>query len=547
MKKLLFIALLLSTCSLTYSQWIASYGNTPGDVNFANAKGNSVTVDAQGNCYVTGYSYEGTSQNDIIVLKYGTNGAMIWARSYNGNANMNDEGFGICVDNAGNVYIVGFAVFTGKSSDVVLLKYNSTGDLLWANQYSATEGAVQDKGAAIAVDLSGNIYITGYTTGSDNLKDVFTRKCNSSGAVLWTKTEDGLSRLDAEGNAIAVGPTGNVFITGYTTSANGTADILAIKYNSFGETQWVKEINGSGNAEDKAWGIVVEDTDNAYITGYVTESTGAADCYTAKLNTNGSLIWSKTYNGTGNNTDKAWGIVVDSDGSAYITGETTSSSANINYVTIKYNNLGSQVWSSFYNGTGNGEDKANSIAFVNTNVVVTGQSWGTTNTYDYATVRYNKSNGGQTLVNRYSFSGETNDVAKDVATRGGKIIVTGYSELIIENSSTGSYVSTLSVSAAGNSEMTSETVAPVQYELDQNFPNPFNPSTNIKFSLAYSSSVKLIIYDMLGRQLEVLVNQHLEAGTHNITFNAGMLSSGIYFYKLEAGSFSEIKKMTLVK
>ena len=95
--------------------------------------------------------------------------------------------------------------------------------------------------------------------------------------------------------------------------------------------------------------------------------------------------------------------------------------------------------------------------------------------------------------------------------------------------------------------MSSNPLIPKSFSLYQNYPNPFNPSTSIKFDLTDASLVRLAIYDMLGRQVDVLINQQLGAGTHNISFNAGNLASGIYFYRLEAGSFTDIKKMTLVK
>lgn len=88
---------------------------------------------------------------------------------------------------------------------------------------------------------------------------------------------------------------------------------------------------------------------------------------------------------------------------------------------------------------------------------------------------------------------------------------------------------------------------PDKYSLSQNYPNPFNPSTKIRFELPSSSSVKLVIYDALGRQIETLVNDKMNAGVYEANWNAKNLASGIYFYKLEAGSFVSTKKMLLVK
>jgi subtilisin-like proprotein convertase family protein len=88
---------------------------------------------------------------------------------------------------------------------------------------------------------------------------------------------------------------------------------------------------------------------------------------------------------------------------------------------------------------------------------------------------------------------------------------------------------------------------PGNFKLSQNYPNPFNPATRINFSVAETGNIKLTVYDILGKEVSVLVNKTLNPGEYNIEFNAGELTSGVYFYRLEADSFSDIKKMILVK
>jgi len=105
------------------------------------------------------------------------------------------------------------------------------------------------------------------------------------------------------------------------------------------------------------------------------------------------------------------------------------------------------------------------------------------------------------------------------------------------------YNGTYSFSEIVNVDVT----APAEFGLAQNYPNPFNPETNIKFSLPKSSEVTLKVYNALGQEVRTLINQFMESGLHTINFNASELNSGIYFYKLDAGQFSEVKKMTLIK
>lgn len=93
-----------------------------------------------------------------------------------------------------------------------------------------------------------------------------------------------------------------------------------------------------------------------------------------------------------------------------------------------------------------------------------------------------------------------------------------------------------------------EDFIPANIYLEQNYPNPFNPTTNIKFGITKASNVDLRVYDMLGREVEVLVdNQFMEAGNYSTKFSAEKLASGIYLYKLKAGEFELTKKMQLIK
>lgn len=88
---------------------------------------------------------------------------------------------------------------------------------------------------------------------------------------------------------------------------------------------------------------------------------------------------------------------------------------------------------------------------------------------------------------------------------------------------------------------------PGEYSLSQNYPNPFNPTTNIKFAIPSTGLVKLVIFDVLGREVTTLVNEVKVAGNYTVDFNASSLSSGVYFYRIDAGNFTQTKKMLLIK
>ncbi|HMQ77970.1 MAG TPA: T9SS type A sorting domain-containing protein [Ignavibacteria bacterium] len=125
-----------------------------------------------------------------------------------------------------------------------------------------------------------------------------------------------------------------------------------------------------------------------------------------------------------------------------------------------------------------------------------------------------------------------------------------YSDIAASRSGSRIWIATLSqyvLKDVVNSVSQISSQIPRDYELLQNYPNPFNPVTNIEFSIPKSSFITLTIYDISGREIEVLVNQNMNAGTYKADWDASKYSSGIYFYRYEAGEYSETKKMILVK
>ena len=130
---------------------------------------------------------------------------------------------------------------------------------------------------------------------------------------------------------------------------------------------------------------------------------------------------------------------------------------------------------------------------------------------------------------------------------GKKIDATTANEWIATAQRTITVISTSLAKNDSQETLNSNRVIPQNYSLDQNYPNPFNPSTTIKYALPENEKVTIDIYDLLGRKVAELVNGEVAAGYHEVKFNAGNLASGIYFYRLSAGSFTQVNKMLLMK
>lgn len=123
--------------------------------------------------------------------------------------------------------------------------------------------------------------------------------------------------------------------------------------------------------------------------------------------------------------------------------------------------------------------------------------------------------------------------------------ITFNDEYVFVTQADGGFIHRIPLNTVGINQTSLE--IPAYFSLSQNYPNPFNPTTNVNFSLPQKGHVNLTVYDMMGREVEVLVNEVLSAGTYNYSFNGSDVSSGVYFYRLESNDFVETKKMTLIK
>jgi uncharacterized delta-60 repeat protein len=378
-------------------RWKMRY-NGPG---FRNDDVHAITTDNWGNVFVTGGSVGSGSGSDYATIKYNSDGATKWVARFNGSANSDDNANSVAVDSWGNVCVTGGSRAAGGSLDIVTIKYSSSGSQQWAVRWAGPFG--DDIGRVVQFDAWGNVYVTGSTTGAGSRLDYITLKYNANGALLWSTQYNGPGNGEDIPTALAVDSSGNAFITGSSFGGGSGLDFATIKYNSSGAQQWVARFNGPANWNDKPSAVALDPAGNVFVTGSATAFGGAMDYTTLKYNGNGSLLWRATYNGPANADDIATALAVDNGGNAYITGRSLGWGSAQDYATIKYNNNGQQQWVTRYNGDANGDDTAVGIGVNNAsgNVYVTGSSLGFGTVADFATVKYNN-NGQQQWVARFN-------------------------------------------------------------------------------------------------------------------------------------------------
>jgi hypothetical protein len=348
----------------------------------------AVAVDGSGSVIITGASTFTNGSYDFATIKYSAAGAALWTNSYNGSGNPYDRATALAVDHSDNVFVTGYTWFGPGDSEYVTIAYSRAGTPLWTNRYRgpAINGYVLP--SAVAVDGIGDVFVTG-TAGTvrysnagialwtnvvasgavavDHNDQVFVSggagivKYSHAGVPLWTNAVAG-------GGPFALDSGGNAIVTEFGST---------IKYSGVGMPLWTNYRGGSA--------LAVDGSGNVFVTG---TPTGANGYPTAKYSGAGVLLWTNLYNEPKKREYSAVGIAVDSSGNVFVTGYVWNGS-NRDYETIAYSGTGATLWTNRYNGSGNGDDYAQALAVDGSgNVFVTGISLGTDDFPDFTTIKY---------------------------------------------------------------------------------------------------------------------------------------------------------------
>jgi len=376
--------------------WAKQAGGTIHDIGY------SIVIDSSGNSYVTGcfsgtasfgnITLESSGQYDIFVAKLNSSGNWLWAKQAGGTDY--DIGYGIAIDSSGNSYVTG--LFSGTASfrnitlessgqyDIFVAKLDSSGNWLGANQAGGTG---EDYGFSIAIDSSGNSYVTGLFSGTASFRnitlessgqyDIFVAKLDIRGNWLWAKQAGGTSY--DWGISIATDSSGNSYVTGLFSGtasfrntnlrSSGNYDIFVAKLDGSGNWLWAKQAEGDSDSSVKGYGIAIDSSGNSYVTGLFSgtpsfgnitlTNSGYADIFVAKLDSSGNWLWAQKAGGTDH--DDRLGIAIDSSGNSYVTGcfqETASfgstnlsSSGNYDIFVAKLDSSGNWFWAQKAGGT----------------------------------------------------------------------------------------------------------------------------------------------------------------------------------------------------
>jgi len=401
-------------------QWVSRYNGQVNSYDYPKA----IELDQAGHIYVTGESYDTKTGRDFTTVKYDLAGVPQWVKHYNGSGNAADIPAALCVDATGNIYVTGASNGLETGQDYATIKYNSAGNDQWVARYNGP-GNSYDEAAAMKVDGAGNVYVAGKVLTSTGGEDFVLVKYAADGRQQWASRKKGVIDGEDYPTALCVDNDGNIYVTGVSTGATSGSDYLTIKYNTEGSEQWAVSYNGPDNGTDEAVAIGVDGFGNVFVTGKSQYTNSGYDVVTLKYRSNGTLVWDARFQGSGTSSDLPNAMSVDRLGNVYICG---SSGSPPDYLMIKYNTLGTERWAHTYDGPAQSTDVAEDIAIDSQgNVYVTGYSMGIASSYDYATIKYNAT-GDEQWVQRYNGSDNTWDKASALyVSDSANVYVTGSS------------------------------------------------------------------------------------------------------------------------
>jgi hypothetical protein len=561
-----------------------------------------MTVDRAGNTYLGANCDPGAGSLDFLIVKVNPSGQVVWTATYNSPTSNTDYIAAIALDTQDNLYVLGGSRVQNGSCDWITIKYNTDGVQQWMAR--SPSSYFSDSPFQIAVDAEGNSCIT----GKCNLR-CRTVKYNSQGVEEWTAVYD--PGVSSYGRDLALDLQGNVYVTGILYPVSLNSDAFTIKYDPFGVQQWIAIFGGTPYYE---WPLNLETDPEDNV---IVEITRQDSMKTMKYDSNGLLLWTRDNGFSTAHLKDA--LVLDPEGNIYVTGSPRYDFLTTACATYKYNPSGDLLWVACYDTSCWVEATEHIALSESGNVMVTG--WWCWPDYLFSElqpliINYSQpdgdfdafmvptvspvvipAQGGSFNYNLQTFNIVQNNLATDfwgkviyppplimIQTLGPVTLALPLdsasflrTQRVPGNCPAGIYqyilyagdfpgiiwatdtilVTKLSTgngplvegweNSEGNPNSSTIEIHPSSFILHPCVPNPFNPSTALSYKLQAASHVSLKVYDTAGRLVTTLVNGWREVGTHEVTFDGSGLASGIYLYTLTTEHHEVTGKMVLLK
>ncbi len=355
-----------------YSQeilWLRRFNRGPGVDDYSGR----MVLGQDNNLLLTGCSWSLATGSDMLLIKYTSSGDTIWTRYYDGGEN--EMGYGIALDHDGNIIVAGYCGNDTIEQQCLLVKFSPEGNFLWERKYRHWD---MDAYTGVVIDDDNNIIVAGYcyTYSGGGRYIGLIQKYDATGNFIWGKLYDWVSDF----YAIAQLPGGDFIVTGTDTTLR---PMLTVRLDSLGDTIWTRRDTVSGFSLGAGSDIALDSSGNIIVAGYLSHVLDY-NLAIVKYTQDGDTVWTRELNFTP--WDWAGGVATDVMGDIFILGNRGMSLDSIDGVLVKYTESGDTLWATFYDG---GYDDRFFPVVVNTdgNPIVSGSSHNGTD-YDIVTIKY---------------------------------------------------------------------------------------------------------------------------------------------------------------
>jgi hypothetical protein len=311
-----------------------------------------IAVDLDGNVYLAGYTFNNLPLDDrsydYLLLKYDTSGSLLWSKTYDGPSKRDDLISSLKIDASGNAYVTGSSFTIGNSlTDYATLKYDADGNMLWVKRY---DSGVAETAGELEVDALGNVYVTGTTVAETTGGDILTIKYSSSGQELWptpSRYNSGATNSD-KGYEIEISSGGDVYVLGQI-AIRDEPETAVLKLNGAnGGFVWAKNYSATdGMYPELPTAMKLDGQGNIIVTGttnLVPKNFMNLDVFITKFDASGTRLWAKTYDGPADDDyDGDIKLALDGAGNIYVA-ITSEGFANADVLVTKYAPGGQELW-----------------------------------------------------------------------------------------------------------------------------------------------------------------------------------------------------------
>lgn len=474
-------------------------------------------------------------------------GAITFERWYGGSHD--DGGYSVQQTSDGGYIIAGYTDKEGfpfRNWDVLLIKVDSLGNIVWTEIYG---DSLEDAGSCVRQCKNGDYIVVGVTYsyyGGNSVSDVFLLKVDLWGDTIWTKTYGGTGW--DKGYSVIESHDGGYIIVGSTTSYGaGGADIYLLKVDTVGDEVWSRTFGGSSAQVGRS---IQETKDGGYIIAgsSIAESPDSDGVFLVKTDSLGNSAWERFY---GDDLSSAYSIKQTTDRGYIVCGHKADfDNGGWEVWLLKTDSLGDTIWTKSYGGYS--EDWGYSVQQTSdTGYVIAGHTWsygaGSRDVYLIKTDKI-----GNVLWAR-TYGGSDGDGSRSVqiANDGGYVIVGSTQSY----GSGGSDVYLIKTDGAGVVQVPEEDWSAhksSQLVVGQVFPNPSAGGARIHYILQRGAHVSVAVYDILGRNVALLMNEEKTAGLHTVVWdsrdNSGRkVPSGPYFLRFEAEEYTATRKVSVMR